>query len=967
MYSIKDAAQALGIHPKTIRRWEQAGKFIPQRTLGNQRRFTPRDLNTLKNIKTGYTPSANQPIDRLLTIDQAAQKLGVALATIQRWTKEGRLNLKVDNQLQSGYSAQQINSLLQSQKPQLAPSAKPPPAPFKPSQSTIPPVYLYTVIGSIILSLLVLGQLYLKNQALIAKPAISELNPSQPRETVLPQVANFLNGRITIGSDTGDLSFLDDKGNLFLKNSALVQGGVFSSYLQLLPSVKPEAQIGRHYVDKESGNLMYYDGLNWTALNQSATSSAALSSLSASASALILPYTVLGGADQEILTIDDNSSYPVLISQPTKILANLYAAKLLDSDSETYFIDPGAAGLSLSLAGNATISATLTFSQNNEYITNTTDNYLIFSGGLSIGGTTTYGFNKEGNINANKIEGHDIIQIDNLKLDNNTLSATNNDGLKLYDNDSNGIFIKDGGNVGIGTTAPTAKLEVAGSTKIGASYVGLGFTAPINGLLVEGNVGIGTTEPGYTLTVSGTAWVTSGAWSGSDVRWKKDIQPIAGALDKVLQLSGVSYNWRKDEFPENKFDDKTHLGLIAQDVEKIVPELVTTGPDDYKGIDFNGLAPLLIGAVQEQQTQIASLSKQLANQITLRGQSLQAYITSVVDEVLADRTTKIISPVNTEDTEGSHPSIDVLRQKIEAITDTLTAKNKILSPTVDTEKLTTNFISPLTADGQITISGNASISGTLYAEAIESSTIDALKEKLASLAETLNLTPEVKEAPTSGVESTASTLLADLQSEPIATNSAYLNIDSINANAGFFSDYLAVIGQATITDLKINNLLTLGSVLALNGKIDFLAGLMTLNESGQVIINGNLTVTGTIIASQITPPPDQTLDIAIASQSAMLIYSDINQPIATFSGQTAQLSQLELAASGTATISAGTNNVLIHPNKLTDKSQIIVTFNSNYTPASKYWVTKEAELNQFTIFTNYPVNNDVALDWLIIN
>ena len=49
------------------------------------------------------------------------------------------------------------------------------------------------------------------------------------------------------------------------------------------------------------------------------------------------------------------------------------------------------------------------------------------------------------------------------------------------------------------------------------------------------------------------------------------------------------------------FDDKAHFGLIAQDVEKIVPELVTTGPDGYKGIDYNGLAPLLIGSTQELQ------------------------------------------------------------------------------------------------------------------------------------------------------------------------------------------------------------------------------------------------------------------------------------------------------------------------------------------------------------------------------
>ena len=125
---------------------------------------------------------------------------------------------------------------------------------------------------------------------------------------------------------------------------------------------------------------------------------------------------------------------------------------------------------------------------------------------------------------------------------------------------------------------------------------------------VNQRVGIGTSTPGYTLTVMGTAWVTGGVWSGSDSRWKTNIQPIPNALDKVLQLNGISYNWRQSEFPQNKFDDKTHIGFIAQDVESIVPELVTTGPDGFKGLDYNGMTSLLVGAIKELNTRTSGIS-----------------------------------------------------------------------------------------------------------------------------------------------------------------------------------------------------------------------------------------------------------------------------------------------------------------------------------------------------------------------
>lgn len=149
-------------------------------------------------------------------------------------------------------------------------------------------------------------------------------------------------------------------------------------------------------------------------------------------------------------------------------------------------------------------------------------------------------------------------------------------------------------------------------------YIGGGYS-PSQGIapniMVQastGNVGIGTINPGYTLTVTGTAWVTSGAWSGSDLRWKKDVSPLsADTLAKVDQLRPVTFNWRQDEYPDNHFPDGRQIGFIAQDVEKIYPELVTTDNNGYKGISYEKMVPVLTRAIQEQQKQIDLLREEI--------------------------------------------------------------------------------------------------------------------------------------------------------------------------------------------------------------------------------------------------------------------------------------------------------------------------------------------------------------------
>ena len=129
-----------------------------------------------------------------------------------------------------------------------------------------------------------------------------------------------------------------------------------------------------------------------------------------------------------------------------------------------------------------------------------------------------------------------------------------------------------------------------------------------------GNVGIGTTAPGYKLEVytgSASGWVVTadGTWgSTSDARLKKNIEPMGSALDQVMALNPVTFNMKGESN-----SDPAHMGFIAQDVEKVAPELVTAGPNGYKGLSYALFTPLLTKAVQEQQLEIRNSQFAISN------------------------------------------------------------------------------------------------------------------------------------------------------------------------------------------------------------------------------------------------------------------------------------------------------------------------------------------------------------------
>jgi hypothetical protein len=211
---------------------------------------------------------------------------------------------------------------------------------------------------------------------------------------------------------------------------------------------------------------------------------------------------------------------------------------------------------------------------------------------------------------------------------NTYTSLTNAGTLRNVSSDlTTGNFLVSG-KIGIGTSSPLYSLSVEGSSSLGnqalagyftatsttatSTFAG-GLTVNSNSLVVDyttGNVGLGTATPDYAFQVyiddSNEGHVAAtGDWARtSDIRMKKNILTLEGALDKVMQLRGVRYDWVADEDAESS----THIGFIAQEVEALFPEFVDTGASGIKGVAYGAFTPVLLQAIKEQQGIILSMT-----------------------------------------------------------------------------------------------------------------------------------------------------------------------------------------------------------------------------------------------------------------------------------------------------------------------------------------------------------------------
>ena len=180
---------------------------------------------------------------------------------------------------------------------------------------------------------------------------------------------------------------------------------------------------------------------------------------------------------------------------------------------------------------------------------------------------------------------------------------------------TNVMYMSNGGKVGIGTTSPTYKLVVSNSGAEGLE-IAPGYTSGAN-LLQNYNRSnsqyvradyVASTHQWYQgdtstvnvhmdLTGSGVLTVKNDIvayGSPSDKRLKENIKPIESALDKVSKLQGVTFDWKESD---SILKIKEDIGFIAQDVQKVIPELVRENDNGMLSMRHQGIAPILLEAI----------------------------------------------------------------------------------------------------------------------------------------------------------------------------------------------------------------------------------------------------------------------------------------------------------------------------------------------------------------------------------
>jgi len=163
-----------------------------------------------------------------------------------------------------------------------------------------------------------------------------------------------------------------------------------------------------------------------------------------------------------------------------------------------------------------------------------------------------------------------------------------------------------------GGTASSSTVA-AQSVTIASGGVGVTGDSIVSGSLqVTNSLGIGTGSSGVAGEIRATNEIT--AYYSSDARLKENVVVIGNALEKLDQIRGVYFDWTDEHIANRGGEDgyfvrKHDVGVIAQEIEAVLPEVVADRDDGFKAVKYEKIVPLLIAAIKEQQQQIAQLSE----------------------------------------------------------------------------------------------------------------------------------------------------------------------------------------------------------------------------------------------------------------------------------------------------------------------------------------------------------------------
>jgi hypothetical protein len=331
-----------------------------------------------------------------------------------------------------------------------------------------------------------------------------------------------------------------------------------------------------------------------------ATDGAKLDGIAANANNYSFPYTVSATASNSTVVQRNSSGYIFanFLNTTASDVTSGVTKVMVETGNDNYIRHGSAAAVRsfLNVADGATnVTNNNQITNGAGYTTNVGDITGVTAGsGISGGGTS-------GTVTVSH-------------SDTSSQSSVNNSGATVIQD----VTLDTYGHV-TGLTSHTMTLANLGYTgATNANYItnnnqltnGAGYTTntgDITGVTAGTNLNGGGSSGGVTLNLDSTITVTTvnagTVNTTSDERAKDDITPITGALDKVQQLGGYSFTL--------KATDEKSSGVIAQEVQKVMPELVQEGAEGLLSVQYGNMVGLLIEAIKEQQAQIDELKQKL--------------------------------------------------------------------------------------------------------------------------------------------------------------------------------------------------------------------------------------------------------------------------------------------------------------------------------------------------------------------